>query len=87
VLGTKTPNSGTADRLNVSNFLNPMMWAQVAAALPGSVMYTPAGQRLMASALTGRQGAGYGLLADASRRLAVPAGVALTPALQSLLNQ
>ena len=87
VLGTKTPNSGTADRLNVSNFLNPMMWAQVAAALPGSVMYTPAGQRLMASALTGRQGAGYGLLADASRRLAVPAGVALTPALQGLLNQ
>ena len=87
VLGTKTPNSGTADRLNVSNFLNPMMWAQVVGSIPGSLMYTPAGQRLMASALTGRQGAGYGLLSDAAQRLAVPAGVALTPALQGLLNQ
>lgn len=87
VVGTRTPNSGTADRLNASNFLNPMMWAQVAAAVPGSLMYTPTGQRLVASALTGRQGAGYGLLSDAARRLAVPGGVALSPALQGLLNQ
>jgi hypothetical protein len=87
VVGTRTPNSGTADRLNASNFLNPMMWAQVAAAVPGSLMYTPTGQRLAASALTGRQGAGYGLLSDAARRLAVPGGVALSPALQGLLNQ
>jgi hypothetical protein len=87
VVGTRTPNSGTADRLNASNFLNPMMWAQVAAAIPGSLMYTPTGQRLAASALTGRQGAGYGLLSDAARRLAVPGGVALSPALQGLLNQ
>jgi hypothetical protein len=87
VVGTRTPNSGTADRLNASNFLNPMMWAQVAAAIPGSLMYTPTGQRLAASALTGRQGAGYGLLSDAGRRLAVPGGVALSPALQGLLNQ
>lgn len=87
VVGTRTPNSGTADRLNASNFLNPMMWAQVATAIPGSLMYTPAGQRLAASALTGRQGAGYGLLSDAARRLAVPGGVALSPTLQGLLNQ
>ena len=87
VLGTKTPNSGTADRLMLSNFLNPMMWAQVAAAVPGSMLYTPMGQRMAAAALTGRQGAGYGLLSDATRRLAVPGSVALTPALQGLLNQ
>jgi hypothetical protein len=61
--------------------------ATVAAAIPGSLMYTPTGQRLAASALTGRQGAGYGLLSDAARRLAVPGGVALSPALQGLLNQ
>jgi len=88
VLTRETPDSGTAGRLlpaiaGGAATINPWLMAGLAPA----VMYTPTGQRLMASMLTGRQGAGYGLLSDASRRLAAPAGAVLTPALQGLLNQ
>jgi hypothetical protein len=87
VLAQKTPDSGTAGRLlpaiaGGAATINPMLAAGLAPAL----MYTPTGQQLAAALLTGRQGPGFKALADATRRVAVPGGVALTPALQGLLN-
>jgi hypothetical protein len=93
VLGNKVPNSGTPERLMTAGLaggalvggatLNP---AIAAGALP-ALMYTPAGQRMMAGLLAGRQGPAMGLLSDATQRLAVPGGLALTPALQGLIDQ
>lgn len=93
VLAQKTPDSGTAGRamaVGVPAFLagsaatiNP--WLALGA-VP-ALAYTATGQRALSNLLTSRQGAGYGLLSDAARRLAVPGGVALSPALQGLLNQ
>lgn len=92
VLTNRVPNSGTPDRLMAAGLaggslagglLNP---ALALGAVP-ALMYTPAGQRAMASLLAGRQGATAGLLSESAQRLAVPGGLALTPALQSLLAQ
>jgi hypothetical protein len=93
VLAQKTPDSGTAGRLLPAAIaggaaggavtINP--WLALGA-VP-ALAYTATGQRALSNLLTGRQGAGYGLLSDAARRLAVPGGVALSPALQGLLNQ
>jgi len=89
VLAQKTPDSGTAGRLLPAALaggavtINP--WLALGA-VP-ALAYTATGQRALSNLLTGRQGAGYGLLSDAARRLAVPGGVALSPALQGLLNQ
>jgi Transglycosylase SLT domain len=93
VLAQKVPDSGTAGRgmagaalgglgVGAATGINPMLAAGLAPAL----MYTPTGQQLAAALLTGRQGPGFKALADATRRVAVPGGVALTPALQGLLN-
>lgn len=87
VLGAKVPNSGTADRLGAMAALNPGTWPYIAAGIPASLMYTGPGQAAMAGLLTGRQGAAAGLLSDATRRLAIPGGMALTPALQSLIAE
>jgi hypothetical protein len=93
VLAQRTPDSGTAGRLLPAAIaggaaggavtINP--WLALGA-VP-ALAYTATGQRALSNLLTGRQGAGYGLLSDAARRLAVPGGVALSPALQGLLNQ
>jgi len=93
VLSNKVPNSGTADRtlaallaggpLAAGGLVSPSI---ALGALPG-LMYTPVGQSAMAGLLAGRQGATAGLLSDAAQRLAVPGGLALTPALQSLVGQ
>lgn len=87
VLGNNIPNSGTADRLGVLAALNPGTWPYLAAGVPASLMYTGPGQAAMAGLLTGRQGATAGLLGGATQRLGLPAGMALTPALQGLISQ
>lgn len=87
VLGDKIPNSGTADRLGAMAALNPNTWPYIAAGIPASLLYTGPGQTMTAGLLTGRQGPVAGLLSDAAGRLAIPGGVALTPALQQLIAQ
>lgn len=93
-LANKIPNSGTADRVLGAAALGAPIVDPTGASLASllglggaSLLYTPAGQRAAASLLTGRQGPAAGLLADATRRLAVPGGLALTPALQGLIAQ
>jgi hypothetical protein len=93
-LTNKIPNSGTADRVLGAAaigapFVDPTgaSLASLAGLGGASLLYTPAGQRMAAGLLAGRQGPTAGLLADSARRLAVPGGVALTPALQQLLAQ
>lgn len=87
VLGSKVPNSGTADRLGAMAALNPGTWPYIAAGIPASLMYTQPGQAAMVGLLTGRQGPTAGLLSDAARRLAIPGGAALSPTLQSLIAE
>lgn len=87
VLGNKVPNSGTADRLGALAALNPGTWPYIAAGIPASLLYTGPGQALSAGLLAGRQGPVAGLLGGAAQRLGLPAGMALTPALQGLLSQ
>ena len=93
VLAQKVPDSGTPGRAMAAAIPAALATGSVtlspwlALGLPPALAYTATGQRALSSLLTGRQGAGYGLLSDAARRLAVPGGVALSPALQGLLNQ
>ena len=87
VLGSKVPNSGTADRLGAMAALNPGTWPYIASGIPASLMYTQPGQAAMVGLLTGRQGPTAGLLSDAARRLAIPGGAALSPTLQSLIAE
>ena len=94
VLANKIPNSGTTDRLLgaaalTAPFVDPtgVSLSSLLGLGGASLLYTPAGQRAAAGLLTGRQGAGFGLLSDAAQRLAVPGGLALAPALQSLIAQ
>jgi len=93
VLAQKVPDSGTAGRAMAAAIPAALATGSVtlspwlAIGLPPALAYTATGQRALSNLLTGRQGAGYGLLSDAARRLAVPGGVALSPALQGLLNQ
>lgn len=93
VLANKIPNSGTVDRgLGALAFMTPLVDAGavsgplLGSALGGSLMYTPVGQRAMAGLLASRP-QGAEALADTVRRLGLPAGMALTPALQGLLSQ
>jgi hypothetical protein len=93
VLAQKVPDSGTPGRTMAAAIPAALATGSVALSpwlalgLPPALAYTATGQRALSNLLTGRQGAGYGLLSDAARRLAVPGGVALSPALQGLLNQ
>lgn len=93
VLAQKVPDSGTPGRAMAAAIPAALATGSVtfspwlALGLPPALAYTSTGQRALSNLLTGRQGAGYGLLSDAARRLAVPGGVALSPALQGLLNQ
>ena len=92
-LTNKIPNSGTADRaLGAAALMTPFADAG-AASVPilggmgvASLMYTPAGQRAVAGLLASRP-EGAAAVADAVRRLGIPAGMALTPAFQGLLSQ
>jgi hypothetical protein len=89
----EVPNSGTADRGMAALLAGGALTGGAAVspyialgAIPAA-MYTGPGQRAMAGLLAGRQGPSMGLLSDAVGRLGVPAGLALTPALQGLLSQ
>ena len=93
VLSSKVPNSGTTDRaLGVAAMMSPLVDAG-ATTVPllggigaASLLYSPAGQRMAAGLLASRP-AGAAGAADVMRRLGLPAGMALSPALQSLLSQ
>lgn len=87
VLTSKIPNSGTPERLALMAALNPATWPFIAAGAPASLMYTRPGQAVMASLLAGRQGPTAGLLSEGVQRLALPGGMALTPALQGLIAE
>jgi len=93
VLSNKIPNSGTADRaMGAAALASPLIDAG-ATTVPllggagiASLLYTPMGQRAAAGLLSSRP-AGAAATADIVRRLGLPAGMALTPALQGLLSQ
>jgi hypothetical protein len=93
VLANKIPNSGTADRaLGAAALMTPLLDAGAVSgpllggAGLGSLLYTPVGQKAMAG-LLGSRPEGAATVAEMVRRLGLPAGMALTPALQGLLSQ
>lgn len=93
VLGSKVPNSGTADRLlmtggglGLAGFLHPGAWMGLAGGAIPALAYTPAGQRAIAALLTQRpellKEAG-GLLARAAPAIASGSAVAAHGLLQA----
>jgi hypothetical protein len=69
-LSTKYPDSGTAGRImNVGAVAAVATNPLIALAASPAIMYTPIGQKIMASALTGRQGPVANRLADLVRRV------------------
>lgn len=93
VLANKIPNSGTTDRLLGAAALGAPMVDPTGASLStllglggASLLYTPVGQRMAAGLLASRPEAAAPV-ADAVRRLGLPAGMALTPTLQGLISQ
>jgi hypothetical protein len=87
VLTSKIPNSGTPERVAALAALNPGTWPYIAAGIPASLMYTRPGQTAMAGLLAGRQGPAAGLLSEGVQSLALPASMALTPALQRFIAE
>lgn len=84
VLGSKVPNSGTADRGLLAAMLasgggyavDPALGMGIAAGIGApSLAYSGVGQSLLAKLLTGRQGTGFKSAGEAIRRLGAPAGV------------
>lgn len=93
VLANQIPNSGTTDRLLGAAALGAPMVDPTGTSLAtllglggASLLYTPTGQRAAAGLLGSRPEAAAPV-ADVVRRLGLPAGMALTPALQGLLSQ
>jgi hypothetical protein len=93
VLANQIPNSGTTDRLLGAAALGAPMVDPTGTSLAtllglggASLLYTPTGQRAAAGLLGSRPEAAAPV-ADVVRRLGLPAGMALTPALQNLLSQ
>ncbi len=85
VLGSKVPNSGTADRL-AAQLNNPLaipgMVGGAAVGIPASLLYSQPAQRLLNQALMAKRGQGTQRLADLLRAGTAPAVLGIAGAMQ-----